>query len=222
MTNNTNTPLKAYQVSNSSLNDVNSSVKVRNSSLYSTNSSFSNSISKQPAKCSKSTKFRPLLKGEKKWCNTGDYPFFNQVCKKICSLAIPLVEPTHHQLNNKNRINEYFTTADNKRYDGTTTNCSAAKPSRHSSAIFMPKICLTNYQRFTNGINTNTSALQSRHKYSVDTIGTNTYDGSSEPNKIPLWGNKLRRLNTVVNGLSPSFFAGDNKLTNCSGPIHHG
>lgn len=115
-----------------------------------------------------------------------------------------------------------FTTADNKRYYSLTTNCSAAKPSRHSLAIFMPKICLTNYQRFTNGINTNTSALQSRHKYSVDNIGTNTYDGSSEPNKIPLWGNKLRRLNTVVNGLSPSFFAGDNKLTNCSGAIHHG
>ena len=115
-----------------------------------------------------------------------------------------------------------FTSHANKRYYSLTTNCSAAKPSRHSLAIFMPKICLTNYQRFTNGINTNTSALQSRHKYSVDTIGTNTYDGSSEPNKIPLWGNKLRRLNTVVNGLSPSFFAGDNKLTNCSGAIHHG
>ena len=115
-----------------------------------------------------------------------------------------------------------FTTADNKRYYSLTTNCSAAKPSRHSLAIFMPKICLTNYQRFTNGINTNTSALQSRHKYSADSVGTNTYDGSSEPNKIPLWGNKLRRLNTVVNGLSPSFFAGDNKLTNCSGAIHHG
>lgn len=114
-----------------------------------------------------------------------------------------------------------FTSYDNKRYHSLTTNCSAAKPSRHSLAIFMSKICLTNYQRFTNDINTNISALQTSHKYSADTIGANIYDGSSEPNKIPLVGNKLRRLNTVVNGLSP-FFLGGNKLTNCSGAIHHG
>lgn len=209
---NNNAQVKVCHVANSSLNDKNSSVKVRNLSLYGTNSSLGNNVSKQPAKCSESTKSHPLLKGEKKWCNTGDYPFFVQVCKKIYSLAIPLVEPTHHQLNNTNRINEYFITADSKRCHGVTTNCSAAKPSRHSSAIFMSKICLTNYQRFTNGINKNTSALQSRHKYSVNTIGTNTYDRSSEPNKIPLVGNKLRRLNTVVNGVSPSFSAGNNKL----------
>ena len=97
MINNSNTPLKAYQVSNSSLNDV-------NSSLYGTNSSFGDNVSKQPAKCSKNTKSHLLLKGEKKWCNTGDYPFFSQVCKKIHSLAIPFVEPIHHQLKNTNRI----------------------------------------------------------------------------------------------------------------------
>lgn len=60
------------------------------------------------------------------------------------------------------------------------------------------------------------------HKYSTDTIGANIYDGLSGPNKIPLVGNKPRRLNTVVNNLSPSFFAGGNKLTNCSGAIYHG
>lgn len=114
-----------------------------------------------------------------------------------------------------------FTSYDNKRYHSLTTNCSAAKPSRHSLAIFMSKICLTNYQRFTNDINTNISALQTSHKYSADTIGANIYDGLSGPNKRPLVGNKPRRLNTVVNNLSP-FFLGGNKLTNCSGAILHG
>lgn len=114
-----------------------------------------------------------------------------------------------------------FTSYDNKRYYNPTTNCSAVKPNRHSLAIFMSKICLTNYQRFTNDINTNISALQTSHKYSIDTIGANIYDGLSGPNKIPLVGNKPRRLNTVVNNLSP-FFLGGNKLTNCSGAILHG
>ena len=44
MINNTSTQLKAYQVSNSSLNDMNSSVKVQNSSLYGTNSSFNDKV----------------------------------------------------------------------------------------------------------------------------------------------------------------------------------
>lgn len=126
-----------------------------------------------------------------------------------------------HRLSSNNFGINRFTTDDNKRYYGFTTNCSAAKPSRHSLAIFMSKICLTNYQRFTNDINTNISALQTSHKYSTDTIGANIYDGLSGPNKIPLVGNKPRRLNTVVNNLSP-FFVGGNKLTKCSGAIRNG
>ncbi|MGP5178013.1 hypothetical protein [Psychrobacter aquimaris] len=200
MINNTNTQLNAYCLANSSLNDTNSSVKVQNSSLYGRNSSFNAKVINIADKINKTVKNLPIF-GIKKTDVT------------------PVIT---HLFDFSDSEKQGFTSDDNKRYYNPTTNCSAAKPSRHSLAIFMPKICLTNYQRFTNGINTNTSALQSRHKYSVDTIGTNTYDGSSEPNKIPLWGNKLRRLNTVVNGLSPSFFAGDNKLTNCSGPIYHG
>ena len=200
MTNNPNTQLNTYCLANSSLNDANLSVKVRNSSLYDTNSSFNDKV-----------------------INIADN--INTIVKNLSIFGAKKTDVTgavtHFSTSNDSK-KQSFTSDDNKRYYNPTTNCSAAKPSRHSSAIFMPKICLTNYQRFTNGMNTNTSALQSRHKYSADSVGTNTYDGSSEPNKIPLVGNKLRRLNTVVNGLSPSFFAGDNKLTNCSGAILNG
>lgn len=140
---------------------------------------------------------------------------------KAATLSIGKLELAYYKLNSNDCDINLFTIYDDKRYHSLTTNCSAAKPSRHSLAIFMSKICLTNYQRFTNDINTNTSALQTSHKYSTDTIGANIYDGLSGPNKIPLVGNKPRRLNTVVNNLSP-FFVGGNKLTNCSGTIHHG
>ena len=200
MINNTNTQLKAYQVSNSSLNDMNLSLKVRNSSLNDMNSSFNGKVINIANKINKIVKNLSIF-GAKKTDVTG---------------AV-----THFSTSNDSK-KQSFTSDDNKRYYNPTTNCSAAKPSRHSLAIFMSKICLTNYQRFTNDINTNISALQTSHKYSADTIGANIYDGLSGPNKIPLVGNKPRRLNTVVNNLSPSFFAGGNKLTNCSGAIYHG
>lgn len=199
MINNTNTQLKAYQVSNSSLNDVNSSVKVRNSSLYGTNSSFISSNINMLSKLEKNTKYSLAIMNKK-----------TDVTGAV----------THFSTSNDSK-KQSFTSDDNKRYYNPTTNCSAVKPNRHPLAIFMSKICLTNYQRFTNDINTNISALQASHKYSTDTIGANIYDGLSGPNKRPLVGNKPRRLNTVVNNLSP-FFSGGNKLTNCSGAIHHG
>lgn len=195
MTNNT----AALYIRNSSLNDTNSSVKVQNSSLCCMNSSFKDKAMNMIDKINDIVKNLPLL-GNKKTDVTG---------------AIT------HLLHINDSEKQVFTTDDNKRYHSLTTNCSAAKPSRHSLAIFMSKICLTNYQRFTNDINTSISALQTSHKYSTDTIGANIYDGLSGPNKIPLVGNKPRRLNTVVNNLSP-FFLGGNKLTNCSGAIHNG
>lgn len=203
MINNMKTNLKNIHVMNLSLNGTNLSVNSQNSSLNDKNLSLIRHIMITVAKLEETIKFRLLLSVEKKGCNRGVYPF---------STAF---------LVSKNIVKQVFTTDDNKRYHSLTTNCSAAKPSRHSLAIFMSKICLTNYQRFTNDINTNTSALQTSHKYSTDTIGANIYDGLSGPNKIPLVGNKPRRLNTVVNNLSP-FFVGGNKLTNCSGAIHNG
>ncbi|MGE6361859.1 hypothetical protein [Psychrobacter glacincola] len=140
---------------------------------------------------------------------------------KAIALSTQKLKLARYRLNSDDSGINFFTSDDNKRYHSLTTNCSAAKPSRHSLAIFMSKICLTNYQRFTNDINTNISVLQTSHKYSTDTIGANIYDGLSGPNKIPLVGNKPRRLNTVVNNLSP-FFLGGNKLTKCSGAIHNG
>ena len=111
-------------------------------------------------------------------------------------------------------------TDDSSRYHSLTTNCSAAKPSRHSLAIFVPKTCLTNYQQAINGMNKNTSALQASHKYSAATIGANIYDGLSEPNTIPLVGNKFRRLNAVVNVPFYPFFMIENTHTKHSGGYH--
>lgn len=199
MINNTNTQLNAYCLANSSLNDTNSSVKVQNSSLYGRNSSFNAKVINIADKINKTVKNLPIF-GIKKTDVT------------------PVIT---HLFDFSDSEKQSFTSDDNKRYYNPTTNCSAVKPNRHSLAIFMSKICLTNYQRFTNDINTNISALQASHKYSTDFIGANIYDGLSGPNKIPLVGNKPRRLNTVVNNLSP-FFLGGNKLTNCSGAIHHG
>ena len=195
--NHTKTNVKARYDENSSLNDGNLSVIDTNSSLNDGNLSINGSVMNMSAKSEEFTKYRRKLRHKKKDV-TGVITHFSTF---------------------KNSESQCFTSHDNKRYHSLTTNCSAAKPSRHSLAIFMPKICLTNYQRFIKGINQNTSALQARHKYSTG-IGANIYDGLSGPNTIPLVGNKLRRLNTVVNNLSPSFFAGDNKLTNCSGGYH--
>ena len=184
---------------NSSVNNTNSSVNVRNSSVNDANSSFiSGNINMLP-KSGIFAKYLPITTHKK-------------------TDVTPVIT---HLFNFSDSEKQGFTSHDNKRYYNPTTNCSAAKPSRHSLAIFMSKICLTNYQRFINDINTNISALQTSHKYSADTIGANIYDGLSGPNKRPLVGNKPRRLNTVVNNLSP-FFLGGNKLTNCSGAILHG
>ena len=109
-------------------------------------------------------------------------------------------------------------TDDNSGYHSLTTKLLAVKPSRHSLAIFVPKICLTNYQRFTNGINKNTSALQARHKYST-VESANIYDGLIEPNTIAFVVNKLNRLVTVVKTRHP-IFMGDNKLTKLLGGYH--
>ena len=203
MNNNIKTDLKTLHDKNLSLNGTNLSVNSQNSSLNDKNLSLIGDVAAMVTKLEETTKFHLFLGSQKKGCNRGDYPFLSDF------LAF------------KNIVKQVFTIDDNKRYHSLTTNCSAAKPSRHSLAIFMSKICLTNYQRFTNDINTNISALQTSHKYSTDTIGANIYDGLSGPNKIPLVGNKPRRLNTVVNNLSP-FFVGGNKLTKCSGAIHNG
>ena len=216
MINNTNTQLNAYCLANSSLNNTNSSVKVQNSSLYGRNLSFNAKVTNTADKINKTVKNLPIF-GTKKSYVTPDITHFLEAI----ALSTQKLKLACYRLNSDDSGINLFTRDDNKRYYSPTTNCSAAKPSRHSLAIFMSKICLTNYQQFTTDINTNTSALQTSHKYSADNVGANIYDGLSGPNKIPLVGNKPRRLNTVVNNLSP-FFLGGNKLTNCSGAIHHG
>ncbi len=199
MTDNNETNLKFPSGNNSSVNHMNSSVNVRNSSVNDVNSSFISSNINMLAESEKIIKYLPVMKHKK-----------NDVTPVIT-----------HLFDFSNSEKQGFTSHDDKRYYNLTTNCSAVKPNRHPLAIFMSKICLTNYQRFTNDINTNISALQASHKYSTDTIGANIYDGLSGPNKRPPVGNKPRRLYTLVNNLSP-FFSGGNKLTNCSGAILHG
>ncbi len=193
MTNNNKTNLKPLKGVNSSVNHTNSSVNNANSSFISGN------INMLP-KSGVFAKYLPITTYKK-------------------TDVTPVIT---HLFNFSDSEKQGFTNHDDKRYYSPTTNCSAVKPNRHSLAIFMSKICLTNYQRFTKDINTDISALQTSHKYSADTIGANIYDGLSGPNKIPLVGNKPRRLNTVVNNLSPFFFVGGNKLTNCSGANHDG
>ena len=104
-------------------------------------------------------------------------------------------------------------------YDDLTTELLAAKPSRHPLAIFMPKICLTTNQRFNSGINKNTSVKQARLIYSADNSAIR-YGGLIEPNTIPFAGNKLSRLNTVVDARSP-IFVSKSKLTKYSGGHNH-
>lgn len=183
---------------NSSVNNTNSSVNVRNSSVNDANSSFiSGNINMLP-KSGIFAKYLPITTHKK-------------------TDVTPVIT---HLFNFSDSEKQGFTSHDNKRYYSPTTKLLAVKPNRHSLAIFVPKICLTNYQRFTNGINKNTSALQARHKYST-VESANIYDGLIEPNTTALVVNKLNRLVTVVKTRRP-FFMGDYKLTKLLGTIHHG
>lgn len=87
-------------------------------------------------------------------------------------------------------------TDNNKGYHNLTTKHSAAKPSRQPLAIFVSKTDLINTQQVTTGTN---KSINSSNRYAYGTGHSDvSYDGMSEPNKIPLWGNKFRRLNAVV------------------------
>lgn len=198
MTDNNKTNLKFPSGNNSSVNHMNSSVNDVNSSVNDVNSSFISSNLNLLAESEKIIKYLPVMKHKK-----------NDVTPVIT-----------HLFDFSDSEKQGFTSHDNKRYYSPTTKLLAVKPNRHSLAIFVPKICLTNYQRFTNGINKNTSALQARHKYST-VESANIYDGLIEPNTIALVVNKLNRLVTVVKTRRP-FFMGGYKLTKLLGTIHNG
>ena len=198
MANNNKTNLKFPSGNNSSVNHMNSSVNVRNSSVNDVNSSFISININMLADSKKIIKYLPVMTHKK-----------NDVTPVIT-----------HLFDFSDSEKQGFTSHDNKRYYSPTTKLLAVKPNRHSLAIFVPKICLTNYQRFTNGINKNKSALQARHKYST-VESANIYDGLIEPNTIALVVNKLNRLVTVVKTRRP-FFMGDYKLTKLLGAIHNG
>ena len=87
-------------------------------------------------------------------------------------------------------------TTDNSSYHSHTTKHSAAKPSRQPLAIFVSKTDLINTQQVTTGTDKNVTSIN-RYTYGTGHSDV-SYDGMSEPNKTPLWGNKFRRLNAVV------------------------
>lgn len=109
-------------------------------------------------------------------------------------------------------------TDDNSGYYSVTTKLLAVKPSRHTLAIFIPRICLTTNQQINKGMNRITSVfIQARHIFSV--TSANIYDGLIEPNTKAFMVNKLNRLVTVVKTRHP-FFMGGNKLTKLLGGYH--
>lgn len=115
-------------------------------------------------------------------------------------------------------VKQAVATDDNSGYHNPTTKLLAVKPSRHTLAIFMPRICLTTNQQINKGINKNTSVfIQARHIFSV--TSANIYDGLIEPNTKAFMVNKLNRLVTVVKTRHP-FFMGGNKLTKLLGGYH--
>lgn len=197
MINNTNAQLNAYQVSNSSLNDVNSSVKVRNSSLYGTNSSFNGKVINIADKINKIVKNLSIF-GARKTDVTGVV--------------------THFSTSNDSE-KQSFTSDDNKRYHGCTTEHSASNPRRHSLDIFVPKTYLVNTQQVTTGMNKLVLRFK-RYTYGTGHSDVSC-DGMSEPNKIPLWGNKFRGLNVVVVIPFYPFFTIYNKHTKHSGGHYH-
>lgn len=174
MTNDNKANIKARHEANSSLNDVNSSVKVQNSSQSDMNSSFNSSVINMSAKSEKITKYQLMLR-----------------CKKNDVTG----EVTHFSDFN-NSETQCFTSRDNKRYHTPTTKHSAAKPSRQPLAIFVSKTDLINTQTVTTGAD---KSITSSNRYTYGAGHSDvSYDGMSELNKIPLWGNKFRRLNAVV------------------------
>jgi len=101
-----------------------------------------------------------------------------------------------------------------------TTKHSAAKPSRQPLAIFVSKTDLINTQKVTTDMN---NSVTSSNRYTYGTGHSDvSCDGMSEPNKIPLWGNKFRGLNAVVVIPFIPFFKNYPTHTKHSGAIHHG
>lgn len=193
MTNSTD----ALHIRNSSLNDTNSSVKVQNSSLYSMNSSFEGKAMNMADKINDIVKNLPRL-GRKKTDVTPDITHF---------------------LGFSDSQKQGFTSHDDKRYHGYTTEHSAANPSRHSLDIFVSKTYLVNTQKVTTGTN---KSITSINRYTYGTGHSDvSCDGMSEPNKIPPWGNKFRGLNAVVVIPFYPFFTIYNKHTKHSGGHYH-
>ena len=185
---------------NLSLYHTNLSVNSQNLSLNAANLSLIRNIMNKAAKSAENTKNHLFSDSEKKGCNRGDYPFLGSF------------------LTSSNNGNDSFTSHDNKRYHNPTTKHSAAKPSRQPLAIFVSKTDLINTQKVTTDTDNN---VISSNRYTYGTGHSDvSYDGMSEPNKTPLWGNKFRGLNAVVVIPFIPFFKHTLTHTNHSGGYH--
>ncbi|WP_201619015.1 hypothetical protein [Psychrobacter maritimus] len=175
---------------------ANSSLNDMNSSLYDMNSSFNSSIANMCAKSEEITKYQLMLR-----------------CKKN-----DVTGAVTHFSDFDNSESQCFTSRDNKRYHSTTTKHSAAKPSRQPLAIFVSKTDLINTQTVTTGAD---KRITSSNRYTYGAGHSDvSYDGTSEPNKTPPWGNKFRRLNAVVVVPFIPFFKNYPTQTNHSGGYH--
>ncbi len=210
MTNDTKTNLKprhgsnySYKHSNLSLNDTNLSLITNNSSSAIQTVSF--------------TEKRKYLKSVFSDVTPVITHFLVNLIRMIALIKRPFKLVCRNSSNIKFGINR-FTTDDNKRYYSHTTKHSAAKPSRQPLAIFVSKTELVNTQQVTAGMN----KLVLRFKRYTYDVGHNivSYDGMSELNKIPLWGNKFRRLNAVVVIPFIPFFKNTTTHTKHSGGYH--
>ncbi len=126
----------------------------------------------------------------------------------VLIIALLLFITTLQQAHPKNSLPLGVGVIDNS----ATTKYSAAKPSRHSLAIFVPKINPTTNRTY------NTGAI--RHIYTLAQHGiVASYGGFIDLIK-DRHGNKSSRLNTVVTSRRP--LMGGHKLTKYSGVTRNG
>ena len=126
----------------------------------------------------------------------------------VLMIGLLLLISSYHQAHPKNSLLLVADMMDNN----ATTKLTAAKPSRQSLAIFVPKINPTTNRTIATGTKT-------RHIYSLPTREVISYGGFIDLIK-DLYGNKSSRLLTVVT--SRHLLIGGQKITKLTGVANHG
>ena len=121
----------------------------------------------------------------------------------VLMIGLLLLISSYHQAHPKNNLLLVADMMDNN----ATTKLTAAKPSRQSLAIFVPKINPTTNRTIATG-------AKKRHIYSLPTREVISYGGFIDRIK-DLYGNKSSRLLTVVT--SRHLLIGGQKITKLTG-----